>query len=202
MPEIKKNHIFEKDLQSLYEKIKASDGMTLREVFAKLAGRGLPILAILLSLPFCQPIQIPGMSTPFGLIIFFIGLRYAFGHHLWWPKKLLDKKISKRALEKIVKNTLWLLQKLNKISRVRLEWFFAPSIKILHGLMLAVLGLFLALPLPIPFSNILAAWAILLLCVGLIEDDGLFVLAGYLIGLFCLGTLGYIFFKLSHLLFS
>jgi hypothetical protein len=38
----------------------------------------------------------------------------------------------------------------------------------------------LVLPLPIPFSNNLPAWAILLIAAGLVERDGLFVALGYL----------------------
>jgi hypothetical protein len=57
---------------------------------------------LLFSLPFCQPIQIPGFSTPFGILLAFIGLRIAFGHRVWFPKKLLEKKISYRVLKKFL----------------------------------------------------------------------------------------------------
>jgi hypothetical protein len=37
----------------------------------------------------------------------------------------------------------------------------------------------LLLPLPIPFSNLLPAWAIFLVACGLLERDGLFIVLGY-----------------------
>jgi hypothetical protein len=35
-------------------------------------------------------------------------------------------------------------------------------------------------PLPIPFSNSIPAWAVVLLTIGMMEKDGLCVLLGYL----------------------
>ena len=54
-----------------------------------------------------------------------------------------------------------------------------------------IAALVLVLPLPIPFTNSFPAWAILLVAAGLLERDGLFILAGYLI--FALGVLYFIF---------
>ena len=42
----------------------------------------------------------------------------------------------------------------------------------------------LLLPLPIPFSNILPAFSVLLFSAGLLERDGVFILAGYIV-FFC-----------------
>jgi hypothetical protein len=54
--------------------------------------------------------------------------------------------------------------------------------KRVNGAMLAALGIFLALPLPIPLTNVITAWAIFLISLGILEDDGLFIFLGY--GLF------------------
>lgn len=194
------NHHFEKDLKQLLEKSKQTNRMTLQEIFNQLAGRGYLLFVILLSLPFCQPLQIPGMSTPFGMVIFFIGLRIAFGHRLWWPKSVLNKSISSHALETIIHKTLWILQKLNKITKVRWTWLFTPKMKFIHGLMIAALGFFLALPLPIPLSNIIAGWALVLLCIGLLEEDGVFVFLSYLISVLCLVAVIVIVFELTKYL--
>jgi hypothetical protein len=46
------------------------------------------------------------------------------------------------------------------------------------GIIIASLGLML--PLPIPFSNSIPAWAVVLLAIGRMEQDGLLVLLGHL----------------------
>jgi len=46
---------------------------------------------------------------------------------------------------------------------------------------IAIAALLLALPLPIPFTNMIPGWAIFLIALGLMERDGLFILAGHLV---------------------
>lgn len=181
-------HSLEEDLSSLLNTSK-TETMTLGSIFKKLAGRGYPFLAIFLSLPFCQPIQIPGFSTPFGLLIAFVGLRMSFGHAIWWPEWILKKEISPKLLKTIVETSLWFVRKTKKILRPRLSWLCDDSLTILHGIITAVMGLFLALPLPIPLSNLSAAWAIFLINLGLLECDGLFICFGYVVALITIGLL-------------
>jgi hypothetical protein len=47
------------------------------------------------------------------------------------------------------------------------------------GIFLAWDAFLLSLPLPIPFTNLIPAYTILFLVIGLLESDGLFVLIGY-----------------------
>ena len=157
--------------------------LTIAEVLNILAGRGYPLLLTLFVLPFCQPIQIPGFSTPFGILIIFIGLRIAFGHHIWLPKFILNKSLSKDAIHKISEKGLWLTKKLTKFTRARWEFMSQhPIFHMINGIVISLLGVVLALPLPIPLSNIVVAWAILFISMGLFEDDGLFIILGYAIG--------------------
>ena len=37
----------------------------------------------------------------------------------------------------------------------------------------------LLLPLPVPFSNVIPAWGVMLIAGGLLERDGAFIIAGY-----------------------
>ena len=77
--------------------------VSVKIVVEALAGRGQAVLLVLLVLPFCLPIQIPGLSTPFGIILIFIGLRIALGHRAWIPQSLLNKEIAYAKLDKIAK---------------------------------------------------------------------------------------------------
>lgn len=158
--------------------------LSLAEILQVLSGKGQSLILILLSLPFCQPIQIPGLSTPFGLMVAFIGLRMAFGKKIWLPKKLLKKDIPKHSLNKITEKTLHLIRKMKPWIHPRFTWISRSFfMKKGNGLMIFVLGLLLALPLPIPMSNLTAAWSILLIAFGTLEDDGIFILTGYLVSL-------------------
>lgn len=158
---------------------------TIQTLFQALKGKGYPFLIVLLSLPFCQPLQIPGFSTPFGIAIIFIGLRMAFGRHIWWPKWVLEQKISPRLLKTVIQKSLGFFRFLRPLlfsrwTRVCTDPFFYR----LHGCFVSLMGLYLALPLPIPLSNLVSAWALLLMGLGLMEEDGVFVSLSY--GLGCL----------------
>lgn len=156
--------------------------ISVREILYTLSGKGRAVILILLSLPFCQPVQIPGLSTPFGLIIAFIGLRSAFGRHIWLPKQFLAKTIGTRNLKKITRKALYLISKMKPWIHPRMDWIcHSSSMQIVNGLTIATLGVFLALPLPIPLTNLAAAWSILFITLGMLEDDGLFVSIGYAI---------------------
>ncbi len=156
--------------------------LSIKSILKILSGNGRYLLIILFALPFCQPIQIPGLSLPFGLAIALIGIRSAFGHRIWLPKFILSKKIQPDALKKIVKNSLRFLKKMKKWIHPRLSFLCVhPYLHMLNGLVIAFLGIFLALPLPIPLSNLLAGWGILFMGLGMLEEDGLLVAVSYLL---------------------
>ena len=75
--------------------------VTLREVLGLMHGRGFVLLVMLLALPFCTPVPLPGVSTPFGLIITIIGARIALGAKPWLPSRLLDTRLSPKIFAKV-----------------------------------------------------------------------------------------------------
>lgn len=168
---------------------KAQKGtLTLERILKILSGKGRYFLVLLLSLPFCLPLQIPGLSTPFGLAIAFLGFRIAFGKHVWLPSKMLEKKISAAQMKKISKKGLWIVKKIKPFIHPRMEALCYNNIlHMINGGIIVLLGVVLALPLPIPFTNLTAAWSLLFLCIGLIEDDGAWVIIGYAASLITTG---------------
>lgn len=155
------------------------------EIFHALSGRGYPALLIVLSLPFCFPISIPGVSTPFGFALAFIGLRMMFGRRPWWPQWILQKELSVVSVNRVVAKTLSIFLKLQKILSPRFSFLFWDTFRYVHGGTIFLLSLVLSLPLPIPLSNFFAAIPILLFGIGLLEDDGLVILLAYLAFLAC-----------------
>jgi hypothetical protein len=154
--------------------------LSIRDILEVLSGSGKAVLLIVLSLPFCQPLQIPGFSTPFGIAIAFCGVRMAFGKRIWLPKRILEKRIHRHTLKKITGKILRILKKIKPWIHSRLSGLCDyPGHQLINGLIIAVSGTLLALPLPIPLSNLAAAWSIFLIALGIIEEDGVCVLIGY-----------------------
>jgi hypothetical protein len=176
--------------------------ISFKHIIDTLAGRGQAALLILIVLPFCQPIQIPGLSTPFGIILLFIGLRVAFGHRTWIPKILLDKKIPFETLKKIANIAIKITDKLRFFTSTRLVGLVWPSpFRIFHGIVIAILAFFLALPLPIPFTNLLTAYPILAFGLGLLDDDGVMIIVAYLLFFICIAAFASLIF-FGNVLFS
>lgn len=155
--------------------------LTIAQIIEILHGRGFDILVILLALPFCTPIPLPGLSTPFGLVLAFFGARIAVRQRPWLPRRLLQRQIPYATLAKIVTAALKVATRLERLLHPRLRFFNRwTSFGTLNGLVIMSSALLLMLPLPIPFTNTLPAWSIVLLAAGMMEDDGAVILAGYL----------------------
>ena len=151
----------------------AERSVTLRDVVVVLRGRAYTLLLILLALPFCTPIPLPGLSTPFGLVIAMIGFRLSLRQKPWLPNRLLDTTLPPRFFTRVLSAT-------KRITRF-LEWGLRPRLTFLidqrvlshlWGVMILACGLLLLLPLPIPFSNLLPALVVILTAAALLERDG------------------------------
>lgn len=154
--------------------------VTLREVLGLLHGRGYVLLVMLLALPFCTPVPLPGVSTPFGLIITIIGTRLAFGAKPWLPARLLDTRLSPKIFAKVFAFTRKIILGFERLLRPRILWVTAsPRREQLHAVPIVICALMLLLPLPVPFSNVIPSWGIMLIAGGLLERDGAFIIAGW-----------------------
>jgi hypothetical protein len=153
---------------------------TLREVVSMLTGRAYELLMILLVLPFLLPVSVPGTSTPLGLTVAVIAVQLALGRLPWLPQRLLDRQLPAGFFTKVVGVTQGVVRYLERVLRPR--WLAVTGARWLnnvHLIMVFVAALLLALPLPIPFTNTLPGWTILLFAAGLMERDGLVVAMGY-----------------------
>lgn len=184
------------------QKLSKTGPVKVRDLLQVFGGRGSLLFIIFLVIPFCLPIQIPGFSMPFGVAILFISLRMAFRHKIWLTQGILNHEIKPKNLKNILDWGLWFMHKLNPIARDRFSWICNTEYLFqFHCIMIALLALILALPLPIPLSNLSAAWAIFLICIGLIKEDGLFIILGYVLAVITFAVFAYLFlFLKAHLL--
>ncbi len=142
------------------------------------------MLMVFLALPFSLPVSIPGVSTPFGLAIMFIGICLIGGVHPRMPRRVRAVRIEFARLKGIVEKGTWLAQKLERfIRRGRLALLVDSRFsRRFIGAMVLSSGFYLGLPLPIPLTNTIPAYSLIFLAVGWMEGDGLFVVLGYVLG--------------------
>ena len=166
----------------------------VKDIISTLSLKGYATLLVLLSLPFCSPLQIPGVSTPFGVLIAFLGLRMMFGKELWLPQFLLDKTMSSLTVSKVIHYVLKVVNFLQKFLKERLSHLATSLVfEKFTGFVIFILAIFLSLPLPIPLTNFFAAVPIVCLGLGLLENDGVMILIGYFLAFICYLTFALLF---------
>lgn len=159
--------------------------LTFGDISRALKDRGFGALMILFSAPnlILMP---PGVSTIFGLPMMFIALQLVIGYR----KPLLPAKIRFRELKMTVFRSIidriepWILR-FERLARPRL-WLLPQRLaeQLVGGISL-LMGLMLILP--IPFGNFPPAVAVIVMCLGLGERDGLWTGAGMLVSILAVG---------------
>jgi hypothetical protein len=150
------------------------DALTVGALVDKAEEGGFAFLIGVLTL-----IAIPfvGVSTPFGLAIALLGVQLMVGRRRpWLPARARRRAVSMTMLDRVLgiltRRTRWLA----KLSRRRWESAIQPQ---LIGLCIVLLALGLALPLPIPGSNLMFLIPLFIYAVGVLERDGLWIVLGY-----------------------
>lgn len=153
-------------------------------IVAALKDRTYALLVVLLGLPNCLPMP-PPIPLVCGLVLAFVALQMLAGRAMpWLPESLLGKSIGKPELAKAVSRALPPLVRLERISRPRLTTlgrlggsFAIPVL----GLLILILALGLVVSAPF-IGQIPLGLAVCLVGLGLVERDGLFIIAGALVG--------------------
>lgn len=152
--------------------------ITLGKIVEHVEGEALLIVCLVSILPFMQPIPIPGLSSILGLIVLLQGIGLIF-----WSKPLLTKKmrslnITHEKFEIIYKAAKKFSTFTSKISAFKHPMTNTRVSHILCGIAIVLSAAFLSLPLPIPFSNLVPALSIFLICIGLLEEDLVLIMIG------------------------
>ncbi len=169
-------------LQALL-KTAADRPIVLGQLMAQTSEQGFGIISGLLTVPMLIPVPLPlaGFSTLFGLGIMLIGLQLALGYQQpYLPPKLAQVQLSSKVARLILKNLQQLLRPIERLAKNRLGR--VSRNQHLHrflGLCMSWNAFLMGLPLPIPFTNLLPAYTILILTIGILELDGVLMLVGY-----------------------
>ncbi len=155
--------------------------VTLRELMAAIGEQGLLLLCALATLPFLIPVSIPGVSTVFGAAIILLAVAITLNRMPWLPSKILDRKLDAAKLLPALRKGVRIVSRIDAWVRPRALGMTADHMSVINGCVLVFGGLLLMAPFGlIPFSNTAPAVGILLLTIGMIQRDGVFVLLGYL----------------------
>ena len=156
--------------------------VTLRELLALLGEQGLLVFCGVLAAPFLLPVTVPMMSTVLGVPMLLIGFSVMVSRVPWLPERLLNRSLSSATVRGILQKVRGWAERFEHLVRPRMLGLTGGrAINALNGLLVLIAVVLLMAPLPlVPFINSIPALAIMLLCFGMAERDGLVIALGYL----------------------
>jgi hypothetical protein len=158
----------------------AVDGpMTIAELARRLHHSGFGLVVIFVCLPFLQPVPLGGLSTVLGPFVALQGARLCRGEkELHLPDWIGRRRIEEKTLQLLLGAARRFFGLAEKFCRPRLKVLLAHERA--AGAGIALSGALLALPFPIPLSNMVCAVPAVLLALSALEEDGLMALLGWL----------------------
>ena len=152
----------------------AETGLTLRQIRDRLDERAYGLLILLLAIPCLVP-GLYGVPQAAGVIVILLAGQMLVGREEpWLPRGVLNLRCKGGWLTAMADFAEKRLGWIDRLSRPRLTRFAdGPGEKLAAGFMILA-----TLTIVLPMTNTIPSIALALLSVGLIQRDGLFVIAG------------------------
>jgi hypothetical protein len=153
--------------------------LTIAAFLEGLETRSYPFIVAALVLPNCLPTGIPFLSTITGIPMVLVVAQAFLGRTSpWLPQWLGRYSLARGKLQDFFARVHRHLERVEGAIHARYSWWVSGIQRRALHVTCAVLIVLLALP--IPFDNLLPAWAILFFCLALLEDDGVMAMLGWL----------------------
>ena len=168
------------ELLSSFPRVFVQDPVRVRDIFAVLGDRGLASALLVVTLPQMLPLPL-GVSNLLAVPIAIVAVQIAMRRHtLWLPDWFLERPIPRDRLIRVSERLVPWLQRLELIVRPRLLMVLSPAGTHLVGLACAIVAAIAMTPLPL--TGWLPAISLIIIALGMMERDGLVVLAGVGLG--------------------
>jgi hypothetical protein len=156
--------------------------LSVGSILAILGDRSFSLLIVLLGLPNCIPMP-PPIPLLCALLLMVVGVQFLLGLRApWLPAYLLKRSVSRADFDKAAQKAIPYLQRLERFTRPRLEWFGNGAAALAIGVLLIALALGLLTAAPF-IGQIPWGLAVCLVGLGLVERDGVLVIAAVVLGL-------------------
>ncbi|MAU96263.1 MAG: ABC transporter permease [Fulvimarina sp.] len=149
--------------------------------------RAFGALLFLFALPNLLPAP-PGTSTVLGVPLIFLAAQLSLGFKPWLPGMIARRSLRRSDLSAVVERSAPWIARAERILAPRLGFLVQPTAERIVGLICLALSLILILP--IPLGNFLPALAICMFAFGILERDGLWIIAGLAMLAICVGVVG------------
>lgn len=163
------------------------DDVSLDWILAQLHERAFGLFLLILALPCCIPF-LYGIPQIVALPLMFVSVQILLGRRVpWLPGRLGARRVSTGGLRKLATRAGPWLRRIGAVSRPRLAALTRPPVERIVGLLLVLFSASILVPLP--GTNTVPGFAVVLVAMGLLQRDGVLVILGSIIGTAWIGTL-------------
>jgi hypothetical protein len=177
------------------------DRITLGDLLAALKARAYGAMMIVFAFPNILPSP-PGLAAVLGLPLVVLSALMIAGRDPWLPQFIARRGLATATFRNLVERGQPWIERAERLLRIRLRALTSGIGQRGIGLLCFVLSLLLMLP--VPFGNLAPSLAICVLSLGLLERDGVWVMAGVLVSVgasLWVGALGYALVKSAIFVF-
>lgn len=159
----------------------SKERLAVGDLLEGFGNRAYGMLIFIFAAPNAIPIPLPGLSAVLGAPLLLLAWQFMWGRpRPWFPERICRRSIGREEFARMVGRVLPWLRRLERLVRPRLLWVTSPVGKRLTGVAGCVFALSIFLPLP--FGNMLPGLGLAFVALGLLERDGVAVLAGMVVG--------------------
>ena len=161
--------------------------VTLEWIMGQLHERAFGLFLLILALPCCIPF-LYGLPQVVALPLMFVSAQILMGRKVpWLPRKLAARSVSAESLENLSTRAGPWLRRIEALSKPRLTFLTRDPLDRLLGLALVLFSA--SILLPIPLTNTVPGFAVVVIAMGLLQRDGILVILGTLLGTSWIATL-------------
>lgn len=167
----------DRPISEILRELCALESVRVGDIIDRFGGRAFGALLFVFAIPNLLPLP-PGSSTILGAPLLLLAPQLALGvSGPWLPRFVDNRRLSGADLQKAFGRLIPWVERVERISRPRIEVFFGAVGDRLIGTICSALAFVLILP--IPLGNLLPALTIGFFGFALFSRDGIFAIAGY-----------------------
>ena len=167
--------------------------IAIADLLVAMGDRAIGALLFIFAFPNVLPTP-PGTSSILGAPLIFLAAQLTFGRPPWLPSVITKRSMSRNDFQTIIRRIGPWLARAEKLLKPRMSRLAVPPMEYVVGLVCLILAIVLVLP--IPLGNMSPALAISLMALGVLERDGLWVLAGMITAGFAIAIVSGVVFAL------
>lgn len=157
--------------------------LTMREMVEAFGERGFGAVIMMLALMALIPWP-PGGKAIFAVPIILISAEMALqSDRVWLPRFLMKASVSRPTYRTASQKILKRLRQIERLTRPRLPLLTGEVADVVIGILCILLAIMMALP--VPFGDALPGITLVILALGIIQRDGVFIIMGLIGSVLC-----------------